>query len=275
MVRPGIVCIALALTGSACTATELPLSTSRDPVPTPEARLTVDGASVLLDGVAVADLGGDTLPTPDALTAAGSELQSRASELSARAASRGEPFRGRLALSLPPEAPSGTLLRLLDQAASAGFSKPWLQVEDRRGRTWGIALTLPTRTTSRALRSEQAAPDPAAAVQAGFANPIVRLHPTEGIRLSARDEVIDPGGHGVVIPCPTTPCTAWPTAELNRLVRRLKLDHPRDRAVLVVPADPVPVQILVDTLDATRDDAVTARGSRALLPEAVIAGEAP
>lgn len=250
---------ALALT--ACAPADVPVSTSREPAPEADAALVVHDGAITVDG------------QPIAAPALAQSLKNLASERARQAASTGQPFRGRLSLQLQPSTPAGELLDILDAAGEAGFAKPWMLVRSPAGQSYGIGVTLPSASTRAALASEAAAPDRAARVQAGFANPVIRLDPERGIVVSARDEVLDPGGHGVVLGCPSTPCTAWRMGELNRLIRRLKLDHPRDRAVMLVPEATLPVQTVVDALDAARDDAVTARGTRSLLPQAILARE--
>lgn len=88
------------------------------------------------------------------------------------------------------------------------------------------------------------------------------------------DRAVD-DGDGLWLRCAAEPCAdTWPHVELNRLIRRVKLDHPRDRAVLVAVVPGVRVQDLVDVLDHARDDAPTALGARDLLPVALLAREA-
>lgn len=260
-----------------CT-TDLPVSTSRQPIPDPEVRVEVTDSAITLDGRTVTEVvaGGRTLPR-GAVTGEGvispleEALVKVAGELQGRAASSGRPFRGRIEVSVGAERPAELLQQVVLTAGRAGFDKPWLRVSDGRAGAWGIGLTLPSGRTRQALASGAAAPDPSARTAAGFANPVVHMEPDRGFVVQARDEVVDPGGHGVVVPCTPTPCATWPTAELNRLARRMKLDHPRDRAVLLDPGPGVIVQDLVRTLDATRDDGPTARGERELFPEALLA----
>ena len=67
------------------------------------------------------------------------------------------------------------------------------------------------------------------------------------------------GPNGITLGCGKPSCETYPFTELNRLARRLKLDHPADRAVLIKTADNVAVQHFVSTLDALRDDSLSGR----------------
>lgn len=250
-------------------ADRLPRSTSVAEVPEPEATLSADSEAVRVDGVRVAPL-----PAADALIVqpAFEALQDRVGSLRAAAAqSRDAPeFRGLLSLEVDRDLPSRVLLQLVYTGAQAGFGKQWLVVTDQVGERRGISLALPEISAATAAA-------PAATVEAGsWANPRLDLDPARGFVLHVHDDVVDPGP-GLLLGCSPTPCTAWPFVELNRLARRVKLDHPRDRTVQLSPEPSVPVQVLVGALDATRDDRIVGRGTREIFPvvQLALAGEAP
>ena len=80
---------------------------------------------------------------------------------------------------------------------------------------------------------------------------------------SAFDTVYDTGSNasGLVIGCDSSGCDGsnYPFIELSRMARRLKLDHPGDRSVVIQTTSDVQVQHFVSALDALRDDGLTGR----------------
>lgn len=226
--------------------TDLPTSTSTRELPELEILVEVQGESVQVDGEAVEvthDQGQVIAPVREALVRRAVELGLRGS---------GE---AGLALEVHPEVRCGLLVDLVYTAAQAGFGEQWLVVEGAGGQVRGIPL-------SRASISAEAAAAPAAAPTAGsWANPRLALDPSRGFVLHAVDRVVD-SGSGLVVPCAHSPCQDWPLAELARLGRRVKLDHPRDRAIMVAPDPDLPVQTLVHALDAVRDDALVGQSGR-------------
>jgi hypothetical protein len=262
-----------ACAGSTGLPTErLPLSTSVAEVPEVEATLGADLEAVRVDGVRLGALApGDTL----IVTAAFEALQDRVGTVRAAAAqdAKAPDFRGVLALEVDRDLPSKVLLQLVYTGAQAGFAKQWLVVADRAGKRRGISLALPE--LSAATVAAPAKKDKAE--KAGtWANPRLDLDPARGFVLHVHDEVVDPGP-GLVLGCTPSPCTAWPFVELNRLARRVKLDHPRDRTVQLLPDGSVPVQVLVGALDATRDDRIVGSGAREIFPvvQLALAEETP
>ena len=67
------------------------------------------------------------------------------------------------------------------------------------------------------------------------------------------------------------PCTAetFPFLEATRLARRLKLDHPGDRAFVIQSTPDIQVQSFVSGLDAMRDDANSGRRRMEMFPEPI------
>lgn len=240
-----------------CSPGRLPVSTSTAPVPDAEAVLVVDGSEVVLDGEhlgAVADLGEMTL-LREALDARGEAIRTTAARDPAAPA-----FRGALALEVDRDHEAGLLLRLVDGATQAGFRRPWLVVQDDGGARHGISLAVPAVALAAVAGAGEAA-------DGSWANPKVSVLPEKGFVLHVRDRVFDQ----LTVPCAASPCEDWPVVELNRLARRLKLDHPRDRAVVVVADPAASVQAVVHALDATRHDGFAGRGNQELFPDALLA----
>ncbi|MBW1880225.1 MAG: hypothetical protein JRJ84_17835 [Deltaproteobacteria bacterium] len=250
----------------------LPRSTSVAEIPETEATLGADLEAIRVDGVRVA-----ALPPSDELivTAAFEALRDRVGAVRAAAAQdpQAPDFRGVLTLEVDRDLPSRVLLQLVYTGAQAGFAKQWLVVADRAGQRRGISLALPevSAVTAAAPAKEEKKE------KAGtWANPRLDLDPARGFVLHLQDDVVDPGP-GLVLGCTPSPCTAWPFVELNRLARRTKLDHPRDRTIQLIPEGSVPLQVLVGTLDATRDDRIVGHGARELFPvvQLALAEETP
>ena len=180
----------------------------------------------------------------------------------------------RILIGASPDYSSAELLKAFDAARAAGAAQFWIQTHDGRGNTYGIPIRrFETEARSAVLSADAASEKEDEQEHEGYANPRLRASLGSGLNLRVRDQVYDPSGDGLRIPCPTPTCSSWPVSSLNRMARRLKLDHPRDRAVMIYASDVLKVQGLVHLLDATRDDAVTARGTRTLFPEAILAPE--
>jgi len=262
---------------AACTSTALPASTSTASLQADAGvTLHLSATQVSVDGTAVASLDATTPDRLDDLTEVlGQHLVRRRLEH----AQQGDGPPRRITVHATPDADAQILATAVVVAGAAGLDKPWLAVRGPSGLA-GIPLTVPRARTRTALASKDAPEPEPDGPSTGYANPVVRLDPTRGYRIEVRDDVYDPGGAGLTLPCAQEGCTSWPTVELNRLSRRLRLDHPTDRAVVVIPGRGTVAQEVVHTLDATRDDALTARGDRVLLSQALLLvdpprGEAP
>lgn len=259
--------------GGDLSADRLPTSTSVLDVPDREALLVADGDAVYLDGdklVGHAKAMSGGMLVSDVYLA----LQERADSIRLVAAQDPEApvFEGRIGLEIDRDLPADLLLRLVYSAAQAEFDKPWLVVADSGRNRHGIKMVLPAvAATGVATARASGAP-----VAGEYANPTVEVDPARGFVVHAHDRTVDPGA-GLVLACPAMPCTdgGWPVIELNRLARRIKLDHARDRAVVVVPGDGATVQAVVGALDATRHDALAGRGARELFPDAILATGVP
>lgn len=258
------------LTGCPAPDAPVPHSTSTRSIPPAQATLSLTADGVALDGGWRA-----TGPADQAVPQITRELVARREAM--EATSRRDPaaptFRGVLQLDLPRDATFDDLRSTLDAAATAGWSRPWLVVSGPDASRRGIALHIAELDAERVDRATEDEPD---ADAGGYVNPRLHLDPARGYLLRAHDRVVDAGG-GLVLPCSATPCAdTWPHLELNRLSRRIKLDHARDRAVLLTAEPSVGLQHVVDALDHTRDDTPTARGARELFPVAIVrASDAP
>ena len=246
----------------------LPVSTSGAEIPGSEAVVVATAGEVTLDGKRIASvkavLGGSN-PVVQPLY---DGLIRKAGQIAARAASDpGAPaFRGALGLQVDKDLPAELLIRIVDTAGQASFGLPWVVVTDGDRGRYGIKLTLPS-VAAAGVKSAEASGE---VVHGGYANPRVEVLPDRGYVVHARDRVVDPG-QGLVLPCTPAPCTSgWPVLDLTRLARRIKLDHPRDRAVVVAPAPQATVQTTVTALDATRTDALAGRGTHELFPDALL-----
>ncbi len=85
------------------------------------------------------------------------------------------------------------------------------------------------------------------------------------------------GEGGPTVPCIETGCPSamsYDTKELTRLLGLVKDEYPDDQNVILVPESRIPYEVLVVTMDATREDPTTkvGDGSRELFPYVVIAG---
>lgn len=79
------------------------------------------------------------------------------------------------------------------------------------------------------------------------------------------------GGEGRerALPCAVAPCAepgAWDGPGLRSTLAALKDAHPEERAVVLVPEPGVPFEVVVRTMDLTRDDGA----GRTLFPEPVV-----
>jgi hypothetical protein len=241
----------------------LPVSTSTAEIPPPDVTLQVERSGVRVDGVRVGAL--------DDQAAVIQALQDRADALkSAGTLDPGAPaFRGAASIEVDRNLPAVALRNAISAASTAGFSKPWVVVSTRAAGRAGIRLAPPTPAQVAAAAPSA---EPAPTAGSGWANPTVTVHPDRGYVITAHDLVFADVG-GLTLPCVAQPCGPgrYPAVELNRLMRRLKLDHPRDRAVIVTAGGTV--QDLVNTFDATRDDGVAGRGTTELFPEILLAQE--
>lgn len=252
------------LTGCPAPDAPLPRSTSTRPIPPAQATLSLTADSVALDGGWRA-----SGPADQTWPQAAEELRARRAAI--ESASRRDPaaptFRGVLQLELPRDTTFEDLRSMLDAAATAGWSRPWLVVAGPDATRRGIALHIAELDAERVEQATKDKPDTDAG---GYVNPRLQLDPARGYLLRAHDRVVD-AGDGLVLPCSATPCAdTWPHLELNRLARRIKLDHARDRAILLTAEPSVGLQHVVDALDHTRDDTPTARGARELFPVAIV-----
>lgn len=245
-------------TGGIPTA-RLPASTSTLDVPDTEATVFGDLRGYALEGVPIQ---GD-----DAREAVEAALRARAAELRARAVAdpSAPAFEGTIAIGLDAALPGDALTATVAAAVAAGFERPWLLVADRAGERRSVRLALPEVSESDAARS--GAPSNEGGT---LANPRVTLDPAAGVTVRVHDRVVDTGD-GLLLACDPAPCdgpagSAWPWVELNRLARRVKLDHPRDRAAMLTFSPDVAVQDVVHALDALRDDGVVSSGARELFP---------
>jgi len=248
-------------------APTLPTSTATRPLPTAEASLTITPSAIRLDAATVG-----SGPLDRALPAITAALHERRTSLQGSSARdpAAPAFRGTLLVEIDASADAADLVTTLERVTAAGWPHPWIVVRGPDGQKRGVPIGLAALDGGRVTAATVSAPDREAG---GYANPRLHLDAARGIRVRAFDRVVD-DGDGLWLPCAATPCRdRWPHVELNRVSRRLKLDHPRDRAVLVTVGPGVRVQDLVDTLDHARDDAPTAAGSRTLFPVAVLGRE--
>jgi len=235
----------------------LPTSTSASDVPAIDAQLRHSNGTYYLDDQAL------TKPVVTALAMRVQILQQlEASDPDAH------PFDGVLTVQVPPDETLGVLRPALVSATQAGFHTAWLVVSGTQGERKGVKISLrrPQANTQVAAKAhDDTAPT------SHYANPTVGISPSLGFNVSVFDTVYDTG-EGLSLACPLTPCTeaGWPTLELTRLARRLKLDHPGDRSVLFRTDDALTVQAFVSTLDAMRDDTNSGVRRVELFSEAIL-----
>lgn len=165
------------------------------------------------------------------------------------------PFGGVLTVRVAATESMGVLKPAIYSAAQAGFHTAWLLVAGPGGESRGIRFSL--RVPKAATQTAKQAPADFQP-KSHWANPTITIDPNKGLRFAAFDDVYG-SKSGILIPCGASGCanSNYPYLELTRLARRLKLDHPGDRAVLVKTTDEVLVQDFVSTLDALRDDGLT------------------
>jgi hypothetical protein len=114
----------------------------------------------------------------------------------------------------------------------------------------------------------------------------------EGFTIMGADAVLNPGAPADAAPVegeaadkgPTVPCkeSGCPTAEsydlteLRRYLNMIKDEYPTDENVILVPEPRIQYEVLVVTMDATREDPNRKEGGKArlLFPFVVIAGGA-
>lgn len=101
----------------------------------------------------------------------------------------------------------------------------------------------------------------------------------EGWTVLGADEALvgQDDGRGPTIPCLRPGCPTaddYDAAELSRLLAAVKARHPREHQVVVLPEPQIPYDVLVRTMDASRE--LTGEGGpRTLFPTVVIAAEGP
>jgi len=103
----------------------------------------------------------------------------------------------------------------------------------------------------------------------------------EGFTVMGGDATLKPEGEekGATIPCTKPNCPtpeAYDIKELTRLLVQIKDSWEDEQNVILVPESQVPYEVLVRTMDATREDpdTVDGAGNRELFPFVVIAGGA-
>jgi hypothetical protein len=105
-------------------------------------------------------------------------------------------------------------------------------------------------------------------------NGVVTGEPEEGA------EPVDPSEAEPTIPCKERPCAdveSYDYDELTRMIGLIKDEYPEDENVILVPESRISYEVLVRTMDASREDAKNkaADGTpRLLFPFVVIAGGA-
>ncbi len=87
------------------------------------------------------------------------------------------------------------------------------------------------------------------------------------------------GEGGPTVPCKESGCPtvdSYDIKELRRLLNEIKDEYEDEENVILVPESKVPYEVLVKTMDATRDDPTNKVGGKAriLFPYVVIAGGA-
>ena len=268
--RRSVLLALLVAGGSACSpGPTCSVSTSTELPPELAPHLVVRASGITLDGLPIVPLTSGTpsdehtqglliRPVRDALVADPGEPETDDIVVTGLGGKR-------ILVEIEPDLSAALLSSVLHSAAEAGYSSPWLVVDGPIGRA-GISVRVPSPKVVNAALSPDSAPKTDPAQITGYANPIVTIRADRSITLEARDKVY---GTTLDLLC-SAPCTSEPSEQLNRIARRLKLDHPRDRAVLVQAEDTATVQSVVEVLDATRSDAVTSQGARSLFPIAIV-----
>lgn len=107
----------------------------------------------------------------------------------------------------------------------------------------------------------------------------------EGFTILGADAVLNPEGAppsaepGPTVPCKERPCAGVDSYDYKELVRILGLikdEYPTDETVILVPESRIQYEILIKTMDSTREDVdnKTDGKARLLFPAVVIAGGA-
>ncbi len=95
--------------------------------------------------------------------------------------------------------------------------------------------------------------------------------------LGASGVLGNPKGEGSTVPCVPEGCPnvdAYDTKKLTELLGQIKDEYPEEQNVILVPESSIPYEVLVATMDATREDVNTKVDGkpRELFPYVVIAG---
>lgn len=101
----------------------------------------------------------------------------------------------------------------------------------------------------------------------------------EGYTVAGAEAVLpsEEGTEGPTIRCRETGCPtadSYDTRELTRLLGLIKDEYPDEENVILLPESGIPYEVLIRTMDATREDPSTKVGgeNRLLFPYVVIAG---
>ncbi len=95
--------------------------------------------------------------------------------------------------------------------------------------------------------------------------------------LGASGVLGNPDGEGATIPCTRDGCPgveAYDVAELTKMLNQIKDQYEDEENVILVPDSNVPYEVLIATMDASREDPETKVNDkpRSLFPYVVIAG---
>jgi biopolymer transport protein ExbD len=87
----------------------------------------------------------------------------------------------------------------------------------------------------------------------------------------------NPKGEGATVPCVRDGCPgaeAYDTKKLTEMLGQIKDEYPDEENVILVPESSIPYEVLIATMDSTREDPDTkvAEKARELFPYVVIAG---
>jgi hypothetical protein len=103
----------------------------------------------------------------------------------------------------------------------------------------------------------------------------------EGYTVAGAEAVLkaEEGAEGPTIPCDEAGCpnaSSYDTKELRRILNLVKDEYPNDENMILVPESRITYEVLVVTMDASRDDPETKVDGkpRLLFPFVVIAGGA-
>jgi hypothetical protein len=107
---------------------------------------------------------------------------------------------------------------------------------------------------------------------------------SKGITVLGADAVLNPSGAPPVaegqarpptIPCGSGSCrrvTDYNWVELSTMLDKIKDQYPDEGNVILVPGDDIAYEVIVKTMDASRDNKLIGDGGRELFPFVVIAG---